>query len=178
MSLGDLQIGTQHGHIQRRGRLAHAAAKLVDNLPVDICTRRLVATRLGALADNAVIGKLVARIENRTVNGRSCQPHVIGTRHIALVQIGRSLRKRIAEQHFFEILRRYLGRRDRCGDGVTLRRAVANDAARLFHVKLYAGFFRNDGLAVGLVDRRARPLADRLGSDLVNVNGRGFTQLG
>lgn len=98
MPFGHLQIGTQHGHVQRRGRLADTAAELVNNLAARVGVRLLITACGCALANRAIIGKLVARIEDGAVDGFSRQTDVVRTRCVALVEIGRRARERIVEQ--------------------------------------------------------------------------------
>ena len=176
--LGHLQVRAQHGHIQRGGGLADAAAELVNDLAVDICVRRLISARLGAFSDHTVIRKFIAWVEYGPVDGRRRQIDVVGARGIALVQVGHRLRQRIPKQLFLQVRRRHLGRRGRDRDGIALLRPIPHDLPRLVDIELHAGLFRHNGFAVLFIDRRAHRLADHLLGDLIHIDRRRLGQLG
>ena len=172
MPFGHLQIGTQYSHVQRRGRLANTAAELVNNLAARVGMRLLITACGCALANRAIIGKLVARIEDGAVDGFSRQTDVVRTRCVALVEIGRRARERIVEQLRLERLCRDGRLGDRHRNGVGLLRAVADDLPGLVSVERYACLAGNDGLAVLLADGGIDRVTDNVGCDLVNVNRR------
>ena len=79
----DLQVGIERGHIKRRGDLADAPANTVDDLPLLINERVLKAAFIGARPHHFVVGKLVARVEDRSVYKLRRQTHVRRAGHVA-----------------------------------------------------------------------------------------------
>ena len=73
----DLQVGAEHGQIQRGGHLADAAAVFQHGLAAHISRGAAVAPRGGALAEGGVVGKGLAGIEDDAVAGLGCQAHVV-----------------------------------------------------------------------------------------------------
>ena len=140
---------------------------------------RLLITACGcALANRAVIGKLVARIEDSAVDGFSRQTDVVRTRCVALIEIGRRTRECIVEQLRLERLCRDGRLGDRHRNGVGLLRAVANDLLGLIGVERHACLACDDGLAVLLADGSVDRVTDNVGCNLVNVNRRSGCHIG
>ena len=68
VTLGDLEVGAQDCHIQRRGRLADAAAKTFLQAAGNEDTRFAEAARGGALADYIIIGEFIAGVQDGAVD--------------------------------------------------------------------------------------------------------------
>ena len=101
-ALDDLKLGLQGAVVQRRGHLAHAAADLLHGIIADEGARWHKAARLGALADDLVVGEGLTRLEDIAVDLLAGKANVLRSSGGPIVRAFHG-GQNVAEQLLFEL---------------------------------------------------------------------------
>ena len=157
----DLEV-RDHGAVVQRGRhLADAAADLLHDLAVGISAGLLEAVGLRALADDVVIRKRLAGLENDAVDLLGGELHVRDAVAAAAGERGGLRGELVGQEVLLQTLLRHLGLRERGrdGDGIAVGGRVPQGLGG-GHVKLDTDLALGGGLGLGVVACVDRVAAD------------------
>ena len=175
-ALKHLEVGAEHGVVQRGRGLADAAADLLYDLAVIVGGGVIKACLRCALTDGAVEGELFAGHQNQPVKLVGNQGDVVDAPHAAAA-IGGLFTQKIAKQQLFERLgadfrlRIFDGNRDHCGGFCTLP-----ELFRLLRIHVKTDDFGYDFIFVAIIIGVLRLNVNSLGERLEVRSGDRFAR--